>query len=232
MRLFAISDLHLPGGDDKPMDVFGFHWEHHFEKIAEDWISRVSEEDVVLIPGDISWAMQTENAKEDIQAISLLPGRKILLRGNHDYWWNSITRVRAMLPNGMYAVQNDAVRLGEYVFCGSRGWTGEETAADRKIFNRELMRLKMSLDNALRLGGNIIVMCHYPPVTDTGELNGAGEVLSAYPVSAVVYGHIHGTETPVFNGFVCGMPVNCVSCDKLGFRLFEIIQNGNKVDHM
>lgn len=136
MRVFAIGDLHLPGGEDKPMNVFGDRWDEHFEKISADWKARVGEEDVVLIPGDISWAMQLEHAADDLQAIGSLPGIKILLRGNHDYWWSTITRVRELLPPKMYALQNDAIRIGDYVFCGSRGWTGEETTDDKKIYAR------------------------------------------------------------------------------------------------
>ena len=100
MIVYAIGDLHLPGGDDKPMAVFGAHWEGHWEKICQDWRARVTTQDVVLIPGDISWAMQLEHALDDLHAIAALPGRKILLRGNHDYWWSSLTRVREALPEG------------------------------------------------------------------------------------------------------------------------------------
>ena len=123
MKIYAIGDLHLPGGDDKPMEVFGTHWEGHWQKIKQDWLEKVRYEDVVLIPGDISWAMQLEHAVEDLRAVGDLPGRKIILRGNHDYWWGSITRVREALPEGMYALQNDAIELDGVVFCGSRGWT-------------------------------------------------------------------------------------------------------------
>jgi hypothetical protein len=108
MAIFAIGDLHLPGGDMKPMDVFGAHWENHFERISEDWRARVKDEDTVLIPGDISWAMQLGPALCDLRRIAELPGRVLILRGNHDYWWSSLTQLRTNLPQGMYAVQNDA----------------------------------------------------------------------------------------------------------------------------
>jgi predicted phosphohydrolase len=112
-RVFAISDLHLPGGsDNKSMDLFGARWQAHFHQIKEDWMSRVGDEDIVLIPGDISWAMRLEDAREDLDAIGSLPGIKVLIKGNHDYWWNSISRVRAALPARMYALQNDAVWPG------------------------------------------------------------------------------------------------------------------------
>ena len=120
--LFAIGDLHLPGGDDKPMNVFGDHWDDHFERISEDWRARVGEDDTVLIPGDISWAMQLEHAIPDLHAIGELPGKKVILKGNHEYWWSSITKVRANLPAGMKALQYDALDIGEAVVCGTRLW--------------------------------------------------------------------------------------------------------------
>ncbi len=149
MSIFAIGDLHLPGGDDKPMQVFGAHWEGHWDRIRADWRARVQPEDTVLIPGDISWAMQIENAMDDLRAIAELPGRKILLRGNHDYWWCGISRLRELLPTGMYALQNDAMRLEDTAYCGTRGWTlpaGAGAAEDEKIYRRELLRMEMSLE--------------------------------------------------------------------------------------
>ena len=150
MRLFAIGDLHLPGGQEKPMDVFGGHWEGHFERISQDWRNRVGEDDVVLIPGDTSWAMQLKDAVPDLAAIGELPGRKLLIRGNHDYWWGGIGQVRKALPEGMMAIQHDAVDLGDVVVTGTRGWawpTEEDplTPEDERVFNRELIRLDLAL---------------------------------------------------------------------------------------
>ena len=111
MRVYAISDLHLLGGSDKSMSVFGSHWNGHFKRIGEDWRDRVTPEDLVLLPGDLSWAMKLEDALEDIALVAALPGRKVISRGNHDYWWNSISRVRDALPQDMYALQNDALNI-------------------------------------------------------------------------------------------------------------------------
>ena len=122
MNIFAIGDLHLPGGDTKPMDVFGSHWENHFERISRDWCARVGGEDVVLLPGDLSWAMQLEAALADLRLIGALPGKKLILRGNHDYWWSSLTQLRARLPEGMFAIQNDACEVGGVVFCALITW--------------------------------------------------------------------------------------------------------------
>ena len=222
MRVFAIGDLHLPGGDDKPMDVFGERWEGHFEKISRDWKQKVTDEDVVLIPGDISWAMQLENALPDLASVAALPGSKILLRGNHDYWWSSLTRVRESLPDGMYALQNDALRLGDCVFCGSRGWTGEETAEDRKIYTRELIRLELSLQNAVSLGGRMIALCHYPPVNEKGDASKVSALLEKYGAEYAVYGHLHGAHVNAFNGESRGVRYACVSCDQTDFCLTEL----------
>ena len=123
MSVFAIGDLHLPGHAEKPMDVFGSHWDRHFETISENWRAKITHEDIVLIPGDISWAMQLSDAADDLAASGELPGTKLLLRGNHDYWWSSLSKLRAALPKSMHVIQNDAMLLDGRVFCGTRGWT-------------------------------------------------------------------------------------------------------------
>ena len=227
MNIYAIGDLHLPGGDDKPMNVFGAHWEGHFERISQDWREKVSQDDLVLIPGDISWAMQMESALPDLRAIGDLPGRKIILRGNHDYWWCGITRLRELLPPGMYALQNDAMRIGDNVVCGTRGWTlpGQGTEPDdEKIYQRELLRMKMSLDSAMKLGeGRLTVMCHYPPLGEGGAPTPLSELLEQYPVADVVYGHLHGSSLrSAVTGEVHGIRYHCVSCDGLHFQLYRL----------
>ena len=229
MRVFAIGDLHLEGGDDKPMSVFGPQWEGHFDKIRADWTSRVGPEDLVLIPGDISWAMQLEAAVPDLMRIAELPGRKVLLRGNHDYWWSGISRLRAVLPEGMYAVQNDALSLDGVTVAGSRGWTlpgPGVTAEDERIYQRELARLALSLDQASRLGGRLIVMAHYPPVGENGAPTEASGLITASGARYCVYGHLHGASgRSAFNGTIDGTEFMCVSCDQLDFRLREIPLN-------
>lgn len=230
MRLFAIGDLHLPGGDDKPMDVFDPGWNGHFFRISEDWRERVSPEDTVLIPGDISWALQLGNALPDLQAIGELPGRKILLKGNHDYWWTSLSRVRAALPEGMQVLQYDAIDLGDIVICGSRGWNQptEDTPLekeDEKIYLRELQRLELSLQaaNAKAAGKPIAAMMHFPPLYDTMRDTAFTALLEKYGVSKVVYGHLHGQGIRTgFNGIWNGIEYHLVSCDSLGFRLAQI----------
>ncbi len=225
MSLFAIGDLHLSGGDNKPMDVFGPQWDRHFLRIRENWQKLVDEEDTVLIPGDISWAMQLQDAREDLEEIGCLPGRKILCKGNHDYWWNSISQVRAALPDGMTALQHNAADLGDAVVCATRGWmipTRETPLSeqDAKICRREAERLRLALEDASSKAGGrpLIVMTHYPPLL-AGETDTVfTELLEAYGVHTAVYGHLHGNG--IQNGFTGehhGIRYYLVSCDSIGF---------------
>ena len=231
MRLFAIGDLHMPGGDDKPMDVFGPQWDRHFLRISEAWRATVGEEDTVLVPGDISWAMQLENALPDLREIAALPGRKILCKGNHEYWWSSITRVRAALPEGMTALQFDAVDAGPCVICGTRGWTyptekNPLPPEDMKIFRRETQRLEMALDRAEAIAGGkpILVMIHFPPRMNDQPDTPFTRILEAHrQVRTVVYGHLHGDAfAGGFSGESRGIRYYPVSCDGIGFRPREI----------
>ena len=228
MRIFAIGDLHLPGGDDKPMQVFGAHWEGHWEKICADWRSRVTDADAVLIPGDISWAMHLEDALPDLRAIGALPGRKLLLRGNHDYWWGAISRVRDALPQGMYALQNDALLLDGVVFCGSRGWINPQGAADgedARLYARELIRLRISLERARELlpEGRLIALTHFPPLGEGGARTPVSDLMEEFGAKDVVYGHLHGASIRgAFTGTLRGVRYHFVSCDGLGFRLYEL----------
>ncbi len=170
MRVFAIADLHLATVTPKPMTVFGPQWAGHPEAIWAHWRETVREEDVVLLPGDLSWAMRLPDAMTDLSVVAGLPGTKVLLRGNHDYWWPTASRLRAALPPGMLAVVNDAVRVGNVVICGSRGWTtpGHDAlnAEDERLLTREAERLSLSLKAAQTLrqpGDHLLMMLHYPP---------------------------------------------------------------------
>ncbi len=231
MRLFAIGDLHMPGGDDKPMDVFGPQWDRHFFRISEAWRETVREEDTVLIPGDISWAMQLENAVPDLMEIAALPGRKILCKGNHEYWWSSVSRLRALLPENMAALQFDALDAGPCVICGTRGWNYptekvQLPAEDEKIFRREAQRLEMALDRAEATaeGKPILVMMHFPPRMAEDPESPFTRILEARKrVRTVVYGHLHGPAFQAgFSGECRGITYYPVSCDGIGFRPLEI----------
>ena len=230
MSLFAIGDLHLPGGDDKPMDVFGEQWEGHFERISRDWRARVRPEDTVLIPGDISWAMQLSHAVPDLRLIGELPGRKVLCKGNHDYWWSSITQVRSALPEGMQAVQHSAVDLGDSVVCGTRGWIipTQDTPLspeDEKLYTRELMRMDMALQAAAKLRADrpLVVMMHFPPLYALERDTEFARLFERCGVHTVVYGHLHGAGIRAgFNGEHHGVRYRLVSCDSLDFQMAEI----------
>ena len=230
MKLYAIGDLHMPGGDDKPMDVFGENWTDHVAQIFTHWRERVGEEDVVLIPGDVTWAMQLRDAVPDLQAISDLPGRKILCKGNHDYWWSTLSKVRAVLPEGMEALQHTVADLGAAVVTGTRGWSfpqpGEQqTEEDERILQRELIRLEIGLQAAVRtaLGRPIVVMLHYPPLYDQQRDTVFTRLLAQYPVHTVVYGHLHGQAIHAgFRGVHEGIRYMLVSSDSLKFIPAEV----------
>lgn len=231
MSVYAIGDLHLSGACPKPMDRFGAHWANHFERISADWRARVRATDIVLLPGDFSWALTLAQAMPDIKAVSALPGRKVLVRGNHDFWWSSITQVRAALGADMYALQNDSLIIDDRVFCGTRGWTivGEsaapEQAQDAKLYRREVMRLEMALSSAARIadGREIIALIHYPPFDEKQRESGFTELMERYGVSKAVYGHLHGQSLKyAFSGKLRGVEYFQVSCDGLGFRLLKI----------
>ncbi len=229
MTIYAIADLHLSDGD-KPMDVFGPHWSGHFARIRENWLERVRPEDVVLLPGDLSWAMFLADALPHIRAVAELPGRKILLKGNHDYWWSGIGKLRASLPDGMYAVQNDSVLLNGVLFAGSRGWLlpGDGTSLeDERIYERELQRLALSLGDARKRSESalLIGMAHYPPLSP-GRIDAQpAHLFAAYGAKHVVYGHLHGPALAyAFRGEADGVTYHQVSCDGMGFRLHAVTE--------
>ena len=228
-NVYAIGDLHLSlSVPNKAMDVFGAHWKDHADRIKEAWQDTVGEDDLVLIPGDVSWAMYLRDAIADLAFIGSLKGSKLLLRGNHDYWWQSVTKVRAALPEGMYALQNDVFRFGDLCICGTRGWTIPESShfkesADRKLFERELIRLDLSL-KALPKDARAIGMLHFPPFSESGAPSEFAKKFTAAGVTDVVYGHLHGASHRfAFNGESDGVLYHTVSADFLDFCPKQII---------
>jgi len=223
VRIFAIGDLHLPGGQDKPMDVFGQRWAGHPERIARSWRERVGPSDVVLMPGDLSWAMTLDQAQADLSYLGALPGEVLLVRGNHDYWWSAIGKVRKALPATVRAIQNDHVPVAAIAVCGTRGWmlpgTDGFTAQDEKVYRREVERLRLSLDSARKAGlAPAIVMMHYPPALRNQAPTGFTELLEAYGVKLCVYGHLHGdAQRGALAGLVRGVYYRLVACDAIGF---------------
>lgn len=207
------------------MEVFGAVWKDHAARIRQAWLEVVGEDDVVLMPGDLSWAMRLPEAAEDLAYLGRLPGRIVLIRGNHDYWWQSIGRVRQALPPNVHAVQNDHYALaGGWAVCGSRGWdlpgSPHWTEHDQKIFERELQRLELSLDSARRAGlEKIICMLHYPPSGPDGRRTPFTDLLEANKVRLCVYGHLHGEAAKrALVGTQRGVEYRLVACDAIGFR--------------
>ena len=233
MKIFAISDLHLSINPNKPMNIFGPVWHDHFKIISADWLEKVKDDDIVLVAGDISWGMKLEEAIEDIKEIAKLTGKKIFVRGNHDYWWKSISAVRKSLPENMYALQNDAIKFDNYIICGTRGWTvpekeGEQSPEDKKIFDREVIRLELSLKSAESLRTNnekLICMIHYPPFNSKTEDSEFTKLMEKYKVDAVIYGHLHGKGgRTIIHLNKNGIDYYLTSCDKVGNHLITIFE--------
>lgn len=232
MNIYAVSDLHLSGKADKPMNVFGEGWEGHFEKIKTDWKEKVREGDVVLIAGDISWGMHLDEGMYDVCSLQGLPGTKIFIRGNHDYWWNGITKIRDRLPDQSFVfLQNDCVKIGKYIFVGSRGWVCPDSnefegETDEKIYRREAERFRLAFAAAEKIreeGDEIIAMIHYPPFTGRKEDTLFSRLFEEHGVKAVVFGHVHGTFYYPLESEKNGVQYYLTSCDKLGFRLKKIL---------
>ncbi|HOK43687.1 MAG TPA: metallophosphoesterase [Thermoclostridium caenicola] len=232
MAIYALSDLHLSFGTDKPMDIFGDIWKNHAQRIRENWIQVVGEDDVVLIPGDISWAISLDEAVPDFRFIESLPGTKIISKGNHDYWWSTKRKFQAYLEtHGFKTIRmlhNNAFRIGDFAVCGTRGWNDpgdpDFTEEDRKIFRRELDRLRLSLEEGRRLGGEIIAMLHYPPFDAEHRMNDFGALMKEYGVGICIYGHIHGRGDAVWkNELADGIRFSLVSADFLSFTPIRIV---------
>ena len=230
MKIFAISDLHISTNTNKPMDVFGGNWVGYLEKIYADWESKVSDDDLVLIAGDISWAMSMDDAVKDISTFAALKGKKIIIKGNHDYWWSGIGKVRDSLPESVYALQNDSVKIGDVVICGSRGWTvpgaPDFTEQDMKLYKRETERLRLSLSSAKKLAENgekIIAMIHYPPFNVRRESSAYTDIFEEFGVDSVIYGHLHGKDVRADKFLIKnGIKYYLTSCDLVDNKLTEI----------
>ena len=231
MALYAIGDTHLSLSSDKPMDVFGGGWTGYVDKLREGF-EIVSPEDTVVICGDVSWGMSLEEAKPDFSFLNALPGaRKLLLKGNHDYWWNGITKLRERAPDQtFYFLQNDCVKFGNIVICGSRGWTcpgsSDYTAHDEKLYLREAERFKLcfkQVEKVFEDGDELIAMVHYPPFSRTSPSTLFTRLFEENGVKKVVFGHIHGENYFPFRTVKNGIEYVLTSCDKVGFSLQKIL---------
>jgi predicted phosphohydrolase len=210
------------------MDVFGDNWYLHHDKIKDNWLELVKEEDTVLIAGDLSWSMKMEDGMKELDWIDQLPGRKIIIKGNHDYWWGSITKLNSLYEN-MDFIQNNFFTYEDYAICGTRGWIcpGTERFEDKdlKIYKREVNRLKLSLDSAREAGYmKIIAMLHYPPTNERFEDSAFTDLFKEYSVEKVIYGHLHGPfYYKLLNGERDGIEYFLTSCDYLDFKLIKLM---------
>jgi predicted phosphohydrolase len=230
MKIFAIADLHFDSKKEKPMNIFGDNWNNHEEKIADNWREQVNEDDLVLIPGDISWATKLEEAIDDLQKIDELPGTKIIGKGNHDYWWSTSNKLDKLGLKTIKFLKNNSYEFDGVVVCGARGWDtmeehSEETASNEKIYLRELNRLKISLESAVKNRNVKIAMLHYPPFDSDGLPNEFFQILKVFRADACIYGHLHGEEghRNVREGLIDQISVHCVSSDYMDFKLKRIM---------
>ncbi len=231
MNIYSISDLHLDINNTKPMDIFGPVWHNYLDKIISNWNTVVQDDDIVILAGDYSWAMKLDEVVPDFEFLNNLKGIKILVRGNHDYWWSSVSRVREKLPPRTYALQNDAIKIGEYIFCGNRGWQIPEgkfdTEENRKLYARELVRLELSMKNAKKLQTNnekIVYITHYPPFNNKIEPSLYTKMLEEYGVSFVIFGHLHGYVNPkMLYNEINGIKYYLTSCDAVKNKLIKIV---------
>jgi predicted phosphohydrolase len=220
MSIYAISDLHLAFDVDKPMDRFGPQWVNHPEKIAMRWGATVGPEDTVLVCGDTSWAMRLPEAARDLSYVHELPGHKLLLRGNHDYWWSSLAKVTRALPASITPMQGECLQVEGWQVAGSRGWElpgPESTPQDERIFQRELQRLRQSLES-ITASGPRLAMLHYPPYDIESGTSEVLDLLVEFDVKLCVYGHLHAVEPGSYpEGSWRGIEFRCVSVDLVDF---------------
>lgn len=209
------------------MEVFGCLWEDYEERIFTNWEEDINDDDLVLIPGDISWALHLKDAFHDLKRIDDLPGQKLMLRGNHDYWWKSRTKIEELGLKTIHLLQNDAFEYGDIVVYGARGWMDQEnskfTEHDEKVYQRELQRLDLSLqhqsDKKIRIG-----MLHYPPFNGKGERNDFWDKMVSHGMDICLYGHLHGYgHALIQEGEIDGVNLHCVSADYLAFFPKKIV---------
>ena len=229
MSLYAIGDLHFSTSVNKPMNIFGDNWDNHEIKIIDSWRLKVKPEDTVLVLGDTSWGINLEEAKSDLDIISELPGQKFFVKGNHDYWWTTVTNLNKLYDHCKF-MQTNFYEYGEYAICGGRGWICPNDvkfdSKDEQIYKREENRIRISLEAARKNGyEKIIVVTHYPPTNDKLEESLFTRLYEEYKVEKVIYGHLHGRESfkMGLKGIRNGVEYILASCDYLNFDLIKIL---------
>ncbi len=230
MAIYTIADLHLSFNTDKPMNIFGTNWENYEQKIKEDWLNKVTNKDYVILPGDFSWAMYLEETKKDFAFINELPGKKILLKGNHDYWWTTVTSMRKFLKESNFEnidfLYNNSYEIEGKIIVGTRGWVLSEDLEDKRLTKREKDRLELSIQNGIKEYGEekeIIAFMHYPPITKAYKQTEYIEILKKYNIKKCYYGHLHaGSIQEAVQGIIDGIEFTLVSSDGLNFKLLKI----------
>ena len=252
MAIYTIGDLHLSFHENKPMDIFGENWRGHEEKIKKDWIEKVTEKDLVILPGDFSWSTYLKDTYEDFSYLHFLPGKKLLLKGNHDYWWTTLKSMREFVKENRFDdidfLYNTAYEFENYIIAGTRGWSQSQEEDNEKMIQREALRLDLSLKEANKLLNNkylaeeeivnkkeIIVFMHYPPITNNQieectkmnktiyEVNAFVKLMKEYKVRSCYYGHLHGISIKeAVEGVYDGIEFKLVSADGLDFKLLRI----------
>lgn len=234
MSIYVIADLHLSFLQNKPMDIFGDNWENHADKIKNNWIQKVQENDYVILPGDFSWATYLEDTKKDFDYLASLPGKKILLKGNHDYWWTTLKSMRNFLKEKGFKnidfLYNNGYCVEDKVIVGTRGWNILDNEEDSKMIKRESARIELSIQDGIQKYGNdkeIIAFLHYPPITQNtiykNEENEFIRVLKKYGIKKCYYGHLHGNSyKDAIIGKVNGIDYQLISADYLDFDLVKI----------
>lgn len=232
MSIYVIGDLHLSFGMNKPMDIFGVNWEDHYKKIENDWLNKVNDNDLVVLPGDFSWAMDLNDTIEDFKYLSKLPGKKLLLKGNHDYWWGTLKKMKEFMKANNFRdidfIQNNSFLFDDKIIVGTRGWIYDNKLENIKILKREKIRLEMSFNDAIHKYGNdkeIIVFMHYPPfgkeiVPLEYDLK---ELFKNYNVKNCFYGHLHGESClDATQGDIDNITYKLISSDYLDFKLYKV----------
>lgn len=228
LSLFVIGDLHLSLGTDKPMDIFD-GWKDYQTKISNNWKNNIEQDDVIVIAGDISWALKLQETYKDFNFINNLPGKKIILKGNHDLWFDTKSKVERYLKennfNSISILFNNYYEYESYILCGTRGWINDkQEAQNEKIINREAGRLEISLSNGIKTGKEPIVFLHYPPIYNGIECEEILNVLKRYNVKKCFYGHLHSKSCDfAFIGDKYGINFQLISSDYLQFKPFKIM---------